>query len=109
MTKMDTSAPRLAAASRLCLRCNQERPASEFNIATLVEDRCIAARELERREMLPGNRHSDLEGKDDGTGGKLQYLPSAKALRIVAQILVNEAREVRDFTLRADLAEKRAA
>ena len=103
MTKMDTSAP------RLCLRCNQERPASEFNIATHVEDRCIAARELERREMLPGKRHPDLEGKNDGTGGTLQYLPSAKALRIVAGILVEEAQAVRGLTLRADLAEKRAA
>lgn len=103
MTKTDKSAP------RLCLRCGEERPAAAFNIASQVEDRCIAARELERREMLPGNRHPDLEGKEDGSGGKLRYLPSAKALRIVAQILVNEAREVRDFTLRADLAEKRAA
>lgn len=109
MTKMDTSASRLAAASRLCLRCEQERPASAFNIATHVEDRCIAARELERREMLPGKRHPDLEGKEDGSGGKLRYLPSVKALRIVAGILVEEAEAVRGLTLRADLQEMRAA
>ena len=95
--------------TRVCLRCGKSRPESAFSIGTHVEDRCIAARELERREILPGKRHPDLEGKQDGTGGKLRYLPSAKALRIVAGILVARTENVRDRVLRADFVVRRAA
>jgi hypothetical protein len=88
---MTTTARRLRA-SRRCLRCGGKRRASAFRIATHVEDRCIAARELERRELL-GGTHPDLERKGPFVF-EPQYVKSLKALRIIARTIIKEPKLV---------------
>lgn len=71
---------RPSTAMRFCLRCEQAIEGCLFKISEKVCDRCVAQRELERRERL-GNVHPDLEGAEDVDRRDFRYVPNITAAR----------------------------